>query len=65
MSNYSMGAFEALEWAWYMLRGYRGRPKGLEDARRLIQEILSSMGDGAHIDFNEKLSEVKTGIRRL
>ena len=64
MSNYSIGAFEALEWAWHMLRGYRGRPRGLDEARRLIQEILSSMGDGTKIDFDEKLSEVKTAIRR-
>jgi len=65
VSNYSIGAFEALEWAWHMLRGYRGRPKGMEDARRLIQEVLSSMGEGAQIDFNEKLSEAKAAIRRL
>ncbi|MCW3992211.1 MAG: hypothetical protein NWE79_05855 [Candidatus Bathyarchaeota archaeon] len=64
MSNYSIGAFEALEWAWHMLRGCRGRPRGLDDARRLIQEVLSSMGDGTQIDFNEKLSEVKTAIQR-
>ncbi|KON30094.1 hypothetical protein AC482_04815 [miscellaneous Crenarchaeota group-15 archaeon DG-45] len=57
MSNYQMGAFEALEWAWHMLRGYKDRPRGVDEARRLIQEVLSSMGEGAHIDFNERIRE--------
>ena len=60
MSNYRVGAFEALEWAWHMLRGYKDRPRGMDEARRLIQETLSSMGEGARINFGEKLIEVKT-----
>ena len=59
MSNYRVGAFEALEWAWYMLRGYKDRPRGVDEARRLIQQVLSNMGKGDHINFSERLTEVK------
>lgn len=59
MSNYRIGAFEALEWAWHMLRSYNGRPRGVDEARRTIQEVLSNMGRGAPVNFAEKMSEVK------
>jgi len=57
VSNYKMGAFEALEWAWHMLRSYRDRPTGVDEARRLIQEVLSNMGKGVPVSFSEKMSE--------
>ena len=59
MSNYRMGAFEALEWTWHMLRSYRGQPRGVEEARRMIKEVLTNIGKGAIVDFGEKISEVK------
>ena len=59
MSNYRMGAFEALEWTWHMLRSYRGQPRGVEEARRMIKEVLSNIGKGALVDFGEKISEAK------
>ncbi|MFQ6054124.1 MAG: hypothetical protein ACE5OO_07865 [Candidatus Bathyarchaeia archaeon] len=59
MSNYRIGAFEALEWAWYMLRNYKERPGGVDEARRRIQQVLSNMGEGSHIDFGEKILEAK------
>jgi hypothetical protein len=55
MSNYQIGAFEALEWAWYMLRTLQNKPDGVEDARRIIQDVLSSMGRGDDVDFSEYL----------
>lgn len=64
MSNYRIGAFEALEWAWHMLRGYKDSPTGVDEARRLIQEVLSNMGNGAHIKFSEELAEVEAASRR-
>jgi len=64
MSNYQIGAFEALEWAWYMLRSYKDKPKGLDEARHMIQEVLSNMGKGAHMNFGEKISEVTAGAQR-
>jgi hypothetical protein len=54
MSSYRVGAFEALEWAWHMLRGFRDCPGGVEEARRAIQEVLADMGKGHDLDFGEK-----------
>jgi len=59
MSNYQVGAFEALEWAWHMLRGYRGKPRGMEEARRMIRETLLTMGQGEKVDFSQRIQEVK------
>jgi len=63
LSNYQMGAFEALEWTWHMLRSYRDQPRGVDEARRTIQEVLSKIGKGAHVDFGEKTSEVKVTVQ--
>jgi len=53
MSGYAVGAFEALEWAWHMLREHRGDPAGVDDARRRILCILSEMGEGREVNFEE------------
>ena len=53
MSNYEIGAFEALEWAWHMLRTLKESPEGVEDARRVIKNVLSDMGKGNNVDFRE------------
>ena len=53
MSNYQIGAFEALEWAWHMLRTFKDSPEGIEDARRVIKDVLSEMGAGNQVDFCE------------
>jgi hypothetical protein len=53
MSGYEVGAFEALEWAWHMLREHRGDPTGVEDARLEILSVLSEMGEGYEVDFGE------------
>ena len=58
MSNYEVGAFEALEWAWHMLREYRGRPRSVDEARRIIKEALMAMGKGERVDFAQKIVEV-------
>lgn len=55
MSRYEVGAFEALEWAWHMLREHRGDPAGVDDARRRILCVLSEMGEGREVDFGEFL----------
>lgn len=60
MSRYEIGAFEALEWAWHMLRKYRDNPSGVEEARRTIHNILSNLGKGDRVNFREKLSNVHT-----
>ena len=53
MSNYQIGAFEALEWAWHMLRTHKENPEGVEDARRIIKDVLSDMGEGTRMNFGE------------
>ena len=58
MSNYETGAFEALEWTWYMLRGYKDKPTGLDEARKTIQDLLAHMGRGDLINFREQLSSL-------
>lgn len=58
MSTYKMGAFEALEWAWNLLRAQRVTGD-VEDATNLIQEMLFTLGSGSHVDFQEKTSLLK------
>jgi hypothetical protein len=53
MSNYQIGAFEALEWAWHMLRTHKDNSEGVEDARRIIKDVLSDMGEGTSMNFGE------------
>lgn len=55
MSNYKIGAFEALQWAWLMLREYRNQPGGVDEARKAIQDVLLNMGKGDQVDFQEQL----------
>jgi hypothetical protein len=55
MSNYKIGAFEALQWAWHMLREYRNQPRGVEEARNAIQDVLLNMGKGDQVDFLKQL----------
>ena len=62
VSNYRIGAFEALEWVWHMLRGFKDSPMGVDEARRLIQEVLSNMGRGDNMDFSEEISKVKDPV---
>jgi hypothetical protein len=57
LTNYQMGAFEALQWAWHMLRSYRDEPRGVDEARRTIQEVLATMGRGAEVNFREETSQ--------
>jgi hypothetical protein len=63
VSNYQIGAFEALEWAWHMLRSYRNRPRGVDEARCAIQNVLANMGKGDEVNFNEKISKATTPIK--
>ena len=57
MSNYEIGAFEALEWAWNMLRV--DKTSDLDEVSRNIQDMLSLLGDGSEINFHQKTMEVK------
>jgi len=57
MSDYQIGAFEALEWVWHILREYDNQPNGIEDARQVIRENLFMMGKGNKIQFKDKASK--------
>ncbi len=57
MSNYQIGAFEALEWAWHMLHGYKDEPRGVDEARHAIKDLLTNMGKGDKVDFSDKIPQ--------
>lgn len=59
MNEYQIGAYEALEWVWFMLRHQVNSPRGVEKARQLIFETLALMGGGENFNFLEKIAEFK------
>ena len=40
-----------------MLRGCKGNPGGLDDARLAIQMVLAEMGRGEEVKFRDKFPE--------
>jgi len=59
MSNYEMGAFEALEWAWNLLRA-QSNGGSVNEATIHIQEMLFTLGSGSTVNFRQKTSDLKT-----
>jgi hypothetical protein len=59
MSNYEVGAFEALEWAWNILRA-RGGSGDINEATVCIQEALFTLGSGTQVDFRRKTSDLRS-----
>jgi hypothetical protein len=57
-SSYQMGAFEALEWAWHLLRTQKEHSGSVDEAYSTVQELLAKVGKGGKVDF-------RTEIRRL
>jgi hypothetical protein len=57
MSNYEIGAFEALEWAWNLLRVQGGGDA--QEATVRIQEMLFTLGSGNAVDFQRKTSDLR------
>ena len=55
MSNYEIGAFEALHWAWHILREYKDTPSGIDEARKVTQDVLLNMGKEDQVDFQEQI----------
>ena len=56
MSTYEIGAFEALEWAWNILR----TQENLEnDAAGRIKEMLFQLGSGNPVDFRQQINEIR------
>ena len=58
VSSYEMGAFDALEWVWHMLRSDKSLSP--DDAYRRVQEVLASMGAGGAVNFRQRISEIQT-----
>jgi hypothetical protein len=56
MANYENGAYEALQWAWIMLKKYRESPNTVEKAIDEIKEKLSHLGEGHKINFREQIN---------
>ena len=52
MTGYHIGAFEALQWAWNMLRN-----KSTKKGREEIRAILTRLGGGERINFKELSSK--------
>lgn len=57
MSTYEVGAFEALEWAWNLLR-VQG-DVNVEDATKHIQKMLFTLGSGAQVNFRQRTSALR------
>jgi hypothetical protein len=56
MSTYEIGAFEALEWAWNILRT-QGNVEN--DAAGKIKEMLFQLGSGNPVDFRQQINEIR------
>jgi len=59
VGSYEMGAFEALEWVWHMLRTERERSGTVEEAYSSVQELLSKMGHGGEVDFKKEITRLQ------
>jgi hypothetical protein len=57
MSSYEVGAFEALEWAWNLLRK-QGNHDSIEKATASIQDMLYTLGSGDQVNFQQKIDEI-------
>ena len=54
MSTYEIGAFEALEWAWNVLRTEDSGDK--VEATSQIRDMLFKLGSGTQVDFKQGLA---------
>ena len=55
-SSYQMGAFEALEWAWHLLRTQKEHSGSIDEAFSNVQELLAKVGKGGEIDFRKEIN---------
>ena len=58
-SSYQMGAFEALEWAWHLLRTQKEHSGSMDDAFSTVQKLLSEVGKGGEVDFRKEISRLQ------
>jgi len=57
-SSYQMGAFEALEWTWHLLRTQKEHSGSVDEAYSTVQELLAKVGKGGDIDFRKEISRL-------
>ena len=57
MSTYEIGAFEALEWAWNIIRVHE--KIGEIDAANRIKEMLFQLGSGNPVNFKQQTNDTK------
>ncbi len=58
VSSYQMGAFEALEWVWHMLRTEKEHNGDIEEAYNNVQNLLVKFGKGSNIDFRQEIKNL-------
>jgi len=58
LSTYEVGAFEALEWAWNLLRVNDG--VNIEDAAKHIQDMLMTLSNGIPVNFQQRANALRT-----
>jgi hypothetical protein len=58
-SSYQMGVFEALEFAWHLLRAQKEHSGSVDNAFSTIQEILAKVGKGGDVDFRKEISQLQ------
>jgi hypothetical protein len=58
-SSYQMGAFEALEWAWHLLRTQKEHSGSVDDAFSTVQMLLAEVGKGGDVDFRKEISRLQ------
>jgi hypothetical protein len=58
VQSYQMGAFEALEWAWHMLRKKKENAGTVDEAFRSVQDVLAMIGKGNDIDFRKEIRKL-------
>jgi len=59
VSSYQMGAFEALEWAWHLLKAEKEHSGTVDEAYTTVQELLAKVGKGGDIDFHDEISRLR------
>ncbi len=58
VSSYQMGAFEALEWTWHLLKAQKEHSGSVDEAYSTVQELLAKVGKGGDVDFHEEISRI-------
>jgi len=50
-----MGVFEALEWAWHLLRVQKEQSGSVDKAFSNVQDLLAKVGKGGKVDFRKEI----------